>query len=752
MSNREDIAKRLNSVGLDVNDEFRAVLMDYFCDGDSDNNESESDDDLRPVIESETPQATTEDTVSERSIFSIGCFDDTGTLEEIDCEEQLTVDNFVAAQCCTMNCAQSFSKDTIVQSRINSRELNYYSKTEHWNFLHVSLLGSMDCCMASGPQTAKSRKKNVPRQKIRGHFYFRGQPVCRSFFLFVHDVSQKVYRSLCSVLATDGIIPRQHGNVAKTPLVRCLSLSSREKALKFIENFAVQNAVVLPGRVPGFKNPDLLLLPSEFTKKAIHEKYAAIVSDAERLPYSSFTELWRELLPTVCIQKPRTDLCSECKLDSLALSKLKSMDEEKRRVLLNRSIAHLNLVDQERQYYKQAIQLSKTEISNKLQPGHSFGISQSFDGTMHYSFDFFQQIHVPYDPEQVGALYFLTPYKVGLFGIMCETLAKMVMFIIPEGSVTGKGSNQVISMLHYYFEHYGIGETDVILNADNCVGQNKNQFVMSYLCWRVLTGMHRKVTLHFLVVGHTKFSPDYGAGVFKKLFRRTPCATPEDVAKCARKSSILEPVITGSIDGKETFVAMYDWQSKFSNFKAVPNLKRYQLFEFSCDRPGVVVCQEHSKAPSVSFTIIGSDYSDSSLPPLLQALGLSEKRQSYLYDKIRQFVPECSQDIVCPRPLQFSTNPDEPGISGSGQHTGVQETASCSAAPSVTCQLNKAAKAAKKTAAATAGSSKARETERLATPKRKQPTCSGCGAAGHRNLPSQCPLRKGGAVPSRRKI
>jgi hypothetical protein len=91
MSNREDIAKRLNSVGLDVNDEFRAVLMDYFCDGDSDNNESESDDDLRPVIESETPQATTEDTVSERSIFSIGCFDDTGTTDNTLAYKKLQV-------------------------------------------------------------------------------------------------------------------------------------------------------------------------------------------------------------------------------------------------------------------------------------------------------------------------------------------------------------------------------------------------------------------------------------------------------------------------------------------------------------------------------------------------------------------------------------------------------------------------------------------------------------------------------------
>jgi len=74
-------------------------------------------------------------------------------------------------------------------------------------------------------------------------------------------------------------------------------------------------------------------------------------------------------------------------------------------------------------------------------------------------------------------------------------------------------------MLHFYFENYGLGESEAVLNADNCVGQNKNHIIYLLKCWRVLSGLHKKIRLHFLVVGHTKFSPDYGAGVFKKLFR-----------------------------------------------------------------------------------------------------------------------------------------------------------------------------------------------------------------------------------------
>ena len=135
-------------------------------------------------------------------------------------------------------------------------------------------------------------------------------------------------------------------------------------------------------------------------------------------------------------------------------------------------------------------------------------------GTNHYSFDYFQQVHISSDPDQVGEL---TPYKVGLFGMMCEPLAKIALFIIPEGSATGKGSNHVISMIHFYFENLGLGEAEVVLNADNCVGQNKNQFVLSYLCWRVLLGLHRKITLHFLVVGHKIFAR-LCRGRFQKKF------------------------------------------------------------------------------------------------------------------------------------------------------------------------------------------------------------------------------------------
>ena len=728
MSRLEEIMKKLNSVGLSTNDDLRDALMEYFCEDDADNNNDTDDDDTNreddaipvPLSLTVIPQINSDFT---RPVFWYGsCSDDTGTSHTMDKGEDKLISDFMDKTCCHLKCTEHFTKETVLHSRINAQELNHFSQTEHVNFLHVSILGGLNCCVAVGEETNYAKNKNHKRNRARGHFCFQGQPICKEFYLFLHGVSDKVYRRLKDMLTTDGIVPRPHQNTTKTSLVRAHPVEVRQTAVKFLENFAIQNAVVLPGRVPGFKNPDLLLLPSEFTKKAIHEKYvdACLDGNTESIPYSTFTELWREQLPGVCIQKPRSDLCTVCKLDTIALSKLRTLNDEKRRELLDRNIRHLNHVDNERHYYKDNIDIARKSVNSSFSIRPSLGINKpcTFSGTNHYSFDYFQQVHVPYDPDQVGALYFLTPYKVGLFGIMCEPLAKMALFIIPEGAATGKGSNQVISMLHFYLENLGLGETEVILNADNCVGQNKNQFMMSYLCWRVLSGLHKKITLHFLVVGHTKFSPDYAGGVFKKMFRRTPCSTPTDVAECAKKSSILHPVVTGSIDGKQQYVPMFDWQSKLAKFRSIPGMKKFHVFQFASDNPGVVVCKEYCDSAPISFTLVASNYSDSNLPPVLPSLGLSQKRQSYLHEKIRLFVPDQRKDELCPAPdLEPESIADE-------VHQVLE-------LPASDMTVEQAADVA--TDVPTTSDN---QPKRLATPKRKAPKCSNCGEIGHRNLAS----------------
>ena len=127
-------------------------------------------------------------------------------------------------------------------------------------------------------------------------------------------------------------------------------------------------------------------------------------------------------------------------------------------------------------------------------------------------------------------MYFLTPRKCAIFGVCCEAIPRQVggittmhvntcsllalplqvNYLIDEAVNTGKGANNIISMLHHFLETHNLGEANLHLHADNCSGQNKNRFVMES------DGLSKKITLSFLVVDHTKFSPDWCSGCLNK--------------------------------------------------------------------------------------------------------------------------------------------------------------------------------------------------------------------------------------------
>ena len=51
-------------------------------------------------------------------------------------------------------------------------------------------------------------------------------------------------------------------------------------------------------------------------------------------------------------------------------------------------------------------------------------------------------------------------------------------------------------------------------------GQNKNKYVIGYLLWRVMIGLHRAIDLHMQIPGHTKCQVDAGFAQIKKKYRR----------------------------------------------------------------------------------------------------------------------------------------------------------------------------------------------------------------------------------------
>ncbi len=74
-------------------------------------------------------------------------------------------------------------------------------------------------------------------------------------------------------------------------------------------------------------------------------------------------------------------------------------------------------------------------------------------------------------------------------------MEQQVLYLIIEAVNPGKGADCVINLVHHFIDQYGHGEKYMYLQADNCVGQIKNNANVHYLLWRVLTGCEVNVEL-----------------------------------------------------------------------------------------------------------------------------------------------------------------------------------------------------------------------------------------------------------------
>ena len=199
---------------------------------------------------------------------------------------------------------------------------------------------------------------------------------------------------------------------------------------------------------------------------------------------SKFLQMWGQFYPDVVVSKPMTDLCITCQQNTNKLQRAANLLESEKAELLKDHQDHINSAQLEREFYKNSCTNSQKTLDNI--GGYAI-LSRtnrnvcSLKATIHYSFDFAQQVHIPSNPIQPGPIYFKTPRKCEIFGVMCEAIPQQVNFLIDEAATTGKGANATISFIHYYFKHHGLGKTDAHLNADNCAGQNKNNFFVWYL-------------------------------------------------------------------------------------------------------------------------------------------------------------------------------------------------------------------------------------------------------------------------------
>jgi len=107
-----------------------------------------------------------------------------------------------------------------------------------------------------------SKYRHLPkgREKCTTLFHHQGHRVCRKTFLFLHGIGEFRFKAVKGNYLAEGMVPRVHkhtGRVSHNALV----LGDIQTIMQFIMQYAEANAILLHGRVPGYKKDVIQILP-----------------------------------------------------------------------------------------------------------------------------------------------------------------------------------------------------------------------------------------------------------------------------------------------------------------------------------------------------------------------------------------------------------------------------------------------------------------------------------------------------------
>ena len=176
-----------------------------------------------------------------------------------------------------------------------------------------------------------------------------------------------------------------------------------------------------------------------------------------------------------------------------------------------------------------------------------------------------------------------------------------------------------------------------------------------------MVGLNDSITISFLIVGHTKFAPDWCFGLLKRAFRCTRVGCLDDIVRVVGESAeVNHAKLVGAQDGR-VIVPTYNWADYFDPFfkqTAFKGIKAMHHMRFSRLQHGkAYVKNSVDSQEEISLLKDERWQPDKEVPPTVPPPGLSMERRKYLFDKIREFCPPDCQDIVCPEPVDDLTPP-----------------------------------------------------------------------------------------------
>jgi len=177
------------------------------------------------------------------------------------------------------------------------------------------LLGKLHVLSNAGDSTSHARKKGPKRVRVTYNYYFDHQEVCKKAFIFLHDTSEKQFKSITKHLKDNGPVPMIHGNTGKVPK-STYPFEVTYEAIQFIKNFAEIHGLPQPSARCGRADIPPIYLPASYNYKIVHDIYVKSLMEmdaSQRITqYRSFIDIWHKCIPEIQITSPRTDISAVC--------------------------------------------------------------------------------------------------------------------------------------------------------------------------------------------------------------------------------------------------------------------------------------------------------------------------------------------------------------------------------------------------------------------------------------------------------
>lgn len=178
-------------------------------------------------------------------------------------------------------------------------------------------------------------------------------------FSSLHGIGKARFRNLVKHYKSNGVSARMHGNCKHKPW-NAARFEDKERAVTFITKV---HALPLPGRMPHFKDYNIMLLPSETTKASVYREYTNTSGEFVRyFGYCEFCRLWKEVVPYIRTIPPAEDICHVCQENAVRIMQSANYTEKKE--LLVTAEKHLGCAKKKRVYYQKQVDESKDSVKS----------------------------------------------------------------------------------------------------------------------------------------------------------------------------------------------------------------------------------------------------------------------------------------------------------------------------------------------------------------------------------------------------